>query len=178
MSQPVSEMLDLVTKANVKRQMGDCARLWSQVRRLHLFSNENKYGPVRADMIVGDTNTDGTPKQTVNVTQPNVGESSAAVATYKEASVQASADKKKSEEKAKEEKAKESTPAPEKIATDIFGREHKLVYSDKRAKRVVDANGEYHRVVGTTNAPKRESSGNLANRKVSESGKLVKKSSK
>lgn len=82
MSQPVSEMLDLVTKANVKRQMGDCARLWSQVRRLHLFSNENKYGPIRADMIVGDTNTDGTPKQTVNTAQPSAFEASAAVANY------------------------------------------------------------------------------------------------
>lgn len=82
MCQPVSEMLDLVTKANVKRQMGDCARLWSQVRRLHLFSNENKYGPIRADMIVGDTNTDGTPKQPVSNPQPAVNESSAVIANY------------------------------------------------------------------------------------------------
>ena len=179
MCQPVSEMLDLVTKANVKRQMGDCARLWSQVRRLHLFSNENKYGPIRADMIVGDTNTDGTPKQTVNVTQPNVGESSAAVATYKEASAQASADKKKSKEnqekKEKQEKSKESTPAPEKTATDIYGREHKLVYSNNGTKRVTDVGGQAHKLVTTSKGS--GSSGKLATTNKS-SGKLVKKSSK
>ena len=75
LSQPVSEMLDMVTKANVKRQLGDCARLWSHVRRFRLFGSDNKYGPVVANQLVGDTNTDGTPTETVANPQPKAGDS-------------------------------------------------------------------------------------------------------
>lgn len=83
--QPISEMLDLVTKANVKRQMGDCARLWSQVRRMRLFGSENKYGPIVASQIVGNTNTDGTPKAPLNNPQPSAAEASSTVAAAKNA---------------------------------------------------------------------------------------------
>lgn len=68
-------MLDIVTKANVKRQLGDCARLWSHVRRFRLFGSDNKYGPVVANQLVGDTNTDGTPTETVANPQPKAGDS-------------------------------------------------------------------------------------------------------
>lgn len=61
MAQPVAEMIDLSSKANVHRHLGDCARLWSQVRRLNLFGKENVYSPVTADQLVGDTYVDGTP---------------------------------------------------------------------------------------------------------------------
>lgn len=125
MCQPVSEMLDLVTKANVKRQMGDCARLWSQVRRLHLFSNENKYGPIRADMIVGDTNTDGTPKQPVSNPQPAVNESSAVIANYHK---QKPKQKTKPKTKAKKEEVKKEEvkkeEAPQDNITVVDGQEY------------------------------------------------------
>lgn len=74
--QPISEMLDIVTKANVKRQMGDCARLWSHVRRLRLFGSQNAYGPIKASQLVGKTNTDGTPQQPIANTNPSSSDSS------------------------------------------------------------------------------------------------------
>jgi hypothetical protein len=83
--EPVAELLDLVTKANVKRQLGDCSRLWSQVRRLRLFSSENKYGPIVASQIVGDRNTDGTPKQVIANPQPKASDASVNVAASKKA---------------------------------------------------------------------------------------------
>lgn len=84
LSQPISEMLDLVTKANVRRQLGDCSRLWSHVRRLHLFSNENKYGPIVASQIVSNTNTNGTPKKVVGDTQPTAATASTVVKAAKD----------------------------------------------------------------------------------------------
>lgn len=95
MCQPISQMLDLVTKANIKRQMGDCARLWSQVRRLHLFSSENKYGPIVASQIVSDTNTDGTKKKTVSNPQPKASDASANIAAAKKANSKIKKKKKK-----------------------------------------------------------------------------------
>lgn len=77
MASPVSNMLELVTKANVRRNLGDCGRLWSQVRRLNLFGSDNKYGPIRTDQLVQKINPDGTPqdlmgKTTVSSTQASV----------------------------------------------------------------------------------------------------------
>lgn len=80
---PVSEMLDLVTKANVRRQLGDCARLWSHVRRLRLFTSDNHYGPIRADQIITKTNTDGTPQQPVAKPQPDTNDASKATKVHK-----------------------------------------------------------------------------------------------
>lgn len=83
LSSPMGEMLDIITKANVKRQMGDCARLWSQVRRLRLFSHENKYGPVVASQLVGNKNIDGTPQDVPQ--QVTVGQATKPLKPYKKA---------------------------------------------------------------------------------------------
>ena len=79
MAQPLAEMIDLVSKANVKRQLGDCARLWSQVRRLRIFGSENAYGPVTADQLVGNTYTDGTPMNPIANGTPKAKEASTTI---------------------------------------------------------------------------------------------------
>lgn len=78
-SSKFSEMFELISKANVRRQLGDCGRLWSQVRRMNFFSPNNAYGPIRPDQKVGNTNPDGTkdnplgkPNPTVKDANPNV----------------------------------------------------------------------------------------------------------
>lgn len=72
MSPQISEMLDLTSKANVKRHLGDCSRLWSQVRRLRLFGAENAYNVVSPSQLVGDTNVDGTPQYPIANPTPTV----------------------------------------------------------------------------------------------------------
>lgn len=79
MAQPMAEMIDLVSKANVKRQLGDCSRLWSQVRRLRIFGSENAYGPVTADQLVGNTYTDGTPMNPIANGTPKAKEASTTI---------------------------------------------------------------------------------------------------
>jgi hypothetical protein len=79
MAQPMAEMIDLVSKANVKRQMGDCARLWSQVRRLRIFGSENAYGPITADQLVGNTYTDGTPMNPIANPNPTAEQASSTI---------------------------------------------------------------------------------------------------
>jgi hypothetical protein len=70
MAYPLSKTIDLSSKANVYRHLGDCARMWSQVRNLRLFSYENCFGPITADMIVGNTNPDGSPRDGINIPNP------------------------------------------------------------------------------------------------------------
>lgn len=69
MGEQIGEFLDLSAKANVKRNLGDCQRLWSQVRRFRLFGEENAYGVVGADQLVGDTEVNGQPKENIAKTQ-------------------------------------------------------------------------------------------------------------
>lgn len=59
-SRKSSALLDLIDKANTTRSLGDCYRLWSQVRRLRIFGSDNQYHPITADQLVGDINPDGT----------------------------------------------------------------------------------------------------------------------
>lgn len=70
MSPAMSEMLDLTSKANVKRHLGDCSRLWSQVRRLRLFGPENAYTVVSPADLHEGTNVDGTPTQPLGNPEP------------------------------------------------------------------------------------------------------------
>lgn len=76
MSPAISEMLDLSAKANVKRHLGDCSRLWSQVRRLRLFGPENAYGLVPRSQLVGGKNVNGTPQKSVPDEKPPVSQMS------------------------------------------------------------------------------------------------------
>lgn len=74
MVEQIGEFLDLSAKANVKRNLGDCQRLWSQVRRFRLFGEENAYGVVGADQLVGDTEVNGQPKKPIAKNQSEVHE--------------------------------------------------------------------------------------------------------
>ena len=58
-SSKFGKMFELIAKANVRRQMGDCGRLWSQVRNLNLFSANNSFGPISPSQMVGDTYPNG-----------------------------------------------------------------------------------------------------------------------
>lgn len=124
LSQPVAEMLDLVTKANVRRQLGDCSRLWSHVRRLHLFSNENKYGPIVASQIVSNTNTNGTPKKVVGDPQPTAAKASAVVESHKKAKTTAKKQLKLRNKKGQKKQGDKTVKAAD-------GREVTLRTSDK-----------------------------------------------
>lgn len=66
----IAKTLDLVDKTNTVRQLGDCYRMWSQVRRLQIFGEDNQYGPIRSDQLVADKMTDGTARQTFAQTHP------------------------------------------------------------------------------------------------------------
>lgn len=65
-----TEAISLAEQANVVRMMGDCYRMWQQVRRLRVFGPDNQYGPITSDQLVGGKNTDGTPLQPVTNPSP------------------------------------------------------------------------------------------------------------
>lgn len=69
-SSKFGQMFELISKANVRRQLGDCGRLWSQVRRLNFFSPNNAYGPINEAQLVGNTYPDGTPISPINNPTP------------------------------------------------------------------------------------------------------------
>lgn len=69
-SKKYKEELNIIDKANMWRQMGDCARLWSQARRFKIYSSDNKFGPQSVSQIVGNTAPDGQPLQPVPVPNP------------------------------------------------------------------------------------------------------------
>ena len=74
LSTPIADMLDLVTKANVRRQLGDCGRVWSQLRRMRLFGPNNSFQPVIASQTHPEIGTDGSPNNPVSRPNPTVSE--------------------------------------------------------------------------------------------------------
>lgn len=58
-SQSIQKMLSLNSAANVKRRMGDCARLWEQVRQVRIFDKDNAFGPMTPDMKLSGINANG-----------------------------------------------------------------------------------------------------------------------
>lgn len=125
MATPMAEMIDLVSKANVRRQLGDCARLWSQVRRLKLFGSENSYGPITADQLVGDTNSDGTPMNPIKNPAPTAADASKTVAASKKALNTVKTKKKK----LKQRKTRSDNPNAT-VVKNSAGREVNLVKTD------------------------------------------------
>lgn len=79
MAQPLSEMISLANSANVHRNLGDCARMWKQVRGVRMFGPENNFAPIRPDQLVGDKNVDGTPINPISNPQPTVNDASVTV---------------------------------------------------------------------------------------------------
>lgn len=55
-----SHTIDLIDKANTTRMLGDCYRMWSQVRGLRVFGSDNQYKPITSDQLVETKNADGT----------------------------------------------------------------------------------------------------------------------
>ena len=73
MSTKVAEIFDANAKANVKKNLGDCGRLWSQQRRLNLFNPaENTFGPINPSQVVGNTTPQGTELQPISNPKPTV----------------------------------------------------------------------------------------------------------
>lgn len=58
-SKAVQKFLSLNSAANVKRRMGDCSRLWQQVRQVRLFDKQNAFGPMTPDMKLSGINANG-----------------------------------------------------------------------------------------------------------------------
>lgn len=67
--------LNLIDKSNTVRQLGDCYRMWSQVRRLQVYGPDNQYGPITSDQLVSNKMPDGTPRTVMNNTHPTPQES-------------------------------------------------------------------------------------------------------
>lgn len=65
-----AEIIATPTKVNVFSQLGDCARMWEQMRRLNLYDpNQNKKAPIAE--VVGKKTTDGTPTSNVETVTDN-----------------------------------------------------------------------------------------------------------
>ena len=86
MSSKISENFDIITKGQVRRQLGDCARMWSQVRRLNIFSpSQNTHGTMNASQIQNNTTPQGTKITSIANASPSVNEASATIAKIHEA---------------------------------------------------------------------------------------------
>ena len=83
MSNAIQKKLNIITKANVKRNLGDCSRLWSQLRNMRLFSsNRNKFGPISPQQLTGSTTPQGTNTKPINNPSPCVSDASATINEY------------------------------------------------------------------------------------------------
>ena len=49
MGRNIAKSIDLLDKANVARMLGDCFRMWSQVRNFRVYSSDNQYTPITSD---------------------------------------------------------------------------------------------------------------------------------
>jgi hypothetical protein len=65
--------------------LGDCGRLWSQVRRLNLFSPNNAFGPINPSQLAGNQYPDGTPTDPLGNSTPNAGDANPDVKAAREA---------------------------------------------------------------------------------------------
>lgn len=84
----LQQTLDLVDKANTVRQLGDCYRMWSQVRRLQVYGPDNQYGPITSDQLVDTKMPDGTPRKVMNNTHPAPADSTAGISESHAANAQ------------------------------------------------------------------------------------------
>jgi hypothetical protein len=82
MSTKVAEIFDANAKANVKKNLGDCGRLWSQQRRLNLFNPaENTFGPINPSQVVGNTTPQGTELQPITEPKPTANKASITISS-------------------------------------------------------------------------------------------------
>ncbi len=65
-----AEIVATPTKVNIFSKLGDCARMWEQMRRLNLYDpSQNKKEPIAE--TVGKKTTDGTPTPNVEIVNDN-----------------------------------------------------------------------------------------------------------
>ena len=89
MSSKISENFDIISKGQVRRQLGDCARMWSQVRRLNIFSpSQNAHGTINPSQIVGNTTPQGTDMSPIANAKPSVNQASSTIAKAHDAKQQ------------------------------------------------------------------------------------------
>lgn len=80
MAHAIQEKISIITKANVKRRLGDCARLWSQLRNFNMFDpTTNKFGPISFEQTVDGVTPIGTRLNVLVNGAPNVSDASATV---------------------------------------------------------------------------------------------------
>lgn len=84
----ISETLDLIDKANTVRQLGDCYRMWSQVRRLQIYGADNQYGPITHDQLVDNKSADGQTSQPFGNSTPTPADSTKGINAEKAAEFQ------------------------------------------------------------------------------------------
>ena len=59
--------------------LGDCQRMWSQVRRLRIFGSDNQYSPITSDQLVPSKLPDGTPSKPLANPHPTPNQSTAGI---------------------------------------------------------------------------------------------------
>lgn len=58
---PFAKRKELLVEANIKRSMGDCARVWDHARRIEIFNPaQNTNSPIPESQLPGDVNPNGT----------------------------------------------------------------------------------------------------------------------
>lgn len=78
-SQMCSHSVDMIDKANTARMLGDCQRMWQQVRGLRIFGSDNQYGPITSDQLVETRMADGTTRMSFKNTHPLPSDASKAI---------------------------------------------------------------------------------------------------
>lgn len=57
---PFAKKTEIMTYANIKRQMGDCSRLWDQMRRIDMYNPaQNATAPIPPSQVPGDVGPNG-----------------------------------------------------------------------------------------------------------------------
>lgn len=80
---PFAKRKELLVEANIKRSMGDCARVWDHARRIEIFNPaQNTNGPV-TDSQLQDVNPNGTPTSGHSVRPSDIGVEPAVVTAQK-----------------------------------------------------------------------------------------------
>lgn len=70
---PFARKTEILAYANIKRQMGDCARLWDQMRRIDLYNPaQNAVGPINPSQVPGDVGPNGLDNNVSSVDTPVV----------------------------------------------------------------------------------------------------------
>lgn len=88
-SSKIAENLDIITKGHVRRNLGDCSRMWSQVRRLNIFSpSQNAHSTMNPSQIIDNKTPKGTDISPIANPKPSANQGSTTIANAHEAKKQ------------------------------------------------------------------------------------------